>query len=36
MDTYSAEEKAKIKKMYPKPQSIMQRISGYLSLLDNA
>ncbi len=36
MDTYSAEEKAKIKEMYPKPQSIMQRISGYLSLLDNA
>ena len=40
MDTYSAEEKAKIKEMYPKPpkphQSIMQRISGYLNLLDNA
>ena len=37
MDTYSAEEKANIKKMYPKPhQSIMQRISGYLNLLDNA
>ena len=39
MDTYSAEDKAKIKEMYPslKPhQSIMQRISGYLNLLDNA
>ena len=36
MDTYSAEEKAKIKEIYPKPQSIMQRISGYLNLLDNA
>ncbi len=40
MDTYSAEEKANIKKMYPKPhqphQLIMQRISGYLNLLDNA
>ncbi len=35
MDTYSAEDQAKIKEMYPKPhQSIMQRISGYLSLLD--
>ncbi len=35
MNTYSAEDQAKIKEMYPKPhQSIMQRISGYLSLLD--
>ncbi len=34
MDTYSAEEKAKIKEIYPKPHqsiSIMQRISGYMS-----
>ena len=32
MNTYSAEEQAKIKEMYPKPhQSIMQRIMSYMS-----
>ncbi len=35
MNTYSAEDQALIKKWYPpQTQTIMQRISGYLSLLD--
>jgi WD40 repeat protein len=37
MNTYSAEDQALIKKWYPpQTQTIMQRISGYLNLLDNA